>query len=136
MRSTAKKKKAPKGRNVNSGEVKTTDLHERDRDFFFGSEIQTLLEEAKKNRNGIRDHLILMMLYLHGYRVSELLNTQVDDIDLKRSRIWVRRVKGGLSTEQPILGHELRAIKRYLKVRNSNLPWLFVSERKNGRSRQ
>lgn len=133
---SAKKNKCPNRHNVNSKAAFTTDLHERDRDFFFGHEIDLLLEEAKKNRHGVRDHLILLMLYLHGYRVSELLNTQVDDIDLKRSRIWVRRVKGSLSTEQPILGHELRAVKRYLKVRNSQLPWLFVSERKQQLGRQ
>src|SRR5690606_32438945 len=33
------------------------------------------------------------------------------------------------STEQPIEGDELRAIRRYLAQRESNLPWLFVSER-------
>ena len=129
MRATAKKKKAPKGHSVDSSK-QTTDFHERKRDFFFGAEIQTLLDEAKNNRHAIRDNLILMMLYHHGYRVSELLNTKIDDIDLKRSRIWVRRTKGSLSTEQPLLGEELRAIKRYLKVRDSELPWLFVSERK------
>ena len=134
MRVSEKKNKASKQRNVNSPE-QTTDSHERERDFFFDSEIQTLLEEAKKNRHAIRDNLILMMLYHHGYRVSELLNTKIDDIDLKRARIWVRRSKGSLSTEQPLLGEELRAIKRYLKIRNSELPWLFVSERNTQLSR-
>ena len=38
-------------------------------------------------------------------------------------------MKGGLSTEHPLSGNELRAIKRYLNSRIDNLPWLFVSER-------
>ena len=40
------------------------------------------------------------------------------------------RLKGGLSVEHPIAGDELRAIKRYLATREDNLPWLFVSERR------
>src|SRR5262245_45428877 len=38
-------------------------------------------------------------------------------------------VKGSDSTEHPVRGDELRAIKRYLATRDDRLPWLFVSER-------
>ena len=38
--------------------------------------------------------------------------------------------------EQPITGDELRAIKRYLATRSDRLPWLFVSERSQARTRQ
>ena len=132
----AKKKKTTSRRNVLSREESLTDLHEQERNFFFGSEIEQLLEEAKKNRHGIRDHLLIMMMYRHGFRVTELVNVTLDDIDLRRARIWVRRLKGSLSTEHPIAGDELRAIKRYLKERDSQLPWLFVSERKQQMSRK
>jgi len=43
--------------------------------------------------------------------------------------LWVHRLKGGLSVQQPIAGDELRAIRRYLAVRQGDLPWLFLSER-------
>ena len=52
-----------------------------------------------------------------------------NQLDVKRSRLWVARLKGSLSVEHPIAGDELRAIKRYLASREDNLPWLFVSER-------
>ncbi len=45
-------------------------------------------------------------------------------------------MKGSLSTEQPITGDELRAIRRYLKERESELPWLFISERRQQLSRK
>ena len=61
---------------------------------------------------------------------------KIEDVDLKRSRLWVRRLKNGLSVEQPIPGDELRAIKRYLKGRDSKLPWLFISERDHPMTRQ
>ena len=43
-------------------------------------------------------------------------------VDIKRSRLWVARLKNSLSVEQPIAGDELRAIKRYLASRTDKLP--------------
>ena len=61
------------------------------------------------------------MMFRHGLRVSEAVTTKIED---------------GLSVEHPIPGDELRAIKRYLKERNSRLPWLFLSERGQMMTRQ
>ena len=51
------------------------------------------------------------------------------DLNLKRARVLIRRLKNGLSIEHPITGVKLRAIKRYLHTRHDALTWLFVSER-------
>ena len=48
----------------------------------------------------------------------------------------MRRLKGGLSVEQPIAGDELRAIRRHLSSRKDALPWLFTSERAHQLTRQ
>ena len=61
--------------------------------------------------------------------MSEAVGLKLDQMNLKQSRLWVKRVKGSLDTEQPLAGDELRAIKRYLATRDDKLPWLFVSER-------
>ncbi len=127
---------SPKRRNVKSQSKRTIDQHERDKDFLTAAEMDRLLVGAKTGRHGIRNYLLLMMMYRHGLRVSEAITVRIKDVDLKRSRLWVRRLKNGLSVEQPIPGDELRAIKRYRKQREDRLPWLFISERKQAMTRR
>ena len=123
------------GRNVKSVE-RVTDSHERKKDFLNSTEIADLLSSAKKGRHNIRDYLLLLMMYRHGLRVSEAISLRISDLNLAQSRIWIERLKNGLSVEQPIAGDELRAIKRYLNSRTDDLPWLFISERGQPLARQ
>lgn len=113
----------------------TIDDHERPKDFVTESEHKRLLQGAGKLRNAERNQLLVMMLYRHGLRETEAVNLRLQDVQLESARIWIRRVKGGLSTEHPIEGDELRLLRRYLRTRNLNLPWLFVSERGGPMSR-
>ena len=116
--------------------AEAADQHERAKDFLSPSEVAKLLDAAKAGRHGVRDYLLLLMTYRHGLRVSEATGLRRDEVDLDRARLWVRRLKGGLSVEQPIAGDELRAIKRHLATRNDALPWLFTSERGQPLTRQ
>jgi site-specific recombinase XerD len=122
-----------KRRNVKSSAI---DAHERAKDYLDEAEMDRLLEAAKHGRHGVRDHLLLLMMYRHALRVSEAVTMRLGQINLKQARVWVRRGKNSLDTEQPIEGDELRAIKRYLAARGDKLPWLFVSERGQPLTRQ
>jgi type 1 fimbriae regulatory protein FimB len=124
------------GRNVKSGRAAAADAHERAKDFLTEAEVAALLDAAKAARHGVRDHLLALMMYRHGLRVSEAIDLRRGEVDLDRARLWVRRLKNGLSVEQPIAGDELRAIKRHLATRSDALPWLFVSERGQPLTRQ
>lgn len=124
------------GRNVKSDAAGAADAHEREKNFLTETEIMVLLEALKAGRHGVRNHLLVLMMYRHGMRVSETVDLRRDEVDLDRSRLWVRRLKNGLSVEQPISGDELRAIRRYLATRTDALPWLFISEREQPLTRQ
>ncbi len=49
-----------------------------------------------------RDRALFSLIYLYGLRVSEVTLLKRSDIDFERSRIIVRRVKGGVWTERPL----------------------------------
>lgn len=123
-------------RNVKSDDERAADAHERGRDYLGPAQIDRLLAAAKKGRRGIRDYLLILMMFRHGLRVSEAIALRRHDADLAQARLWVARLKNGLSVEHPVAGDELRALRRWLAARDDALPWLFVSERKQPLTRQ
>ena len=103
------------------------------KNFLTTSEMKKFLEAARKGRHGVRDYCLMLTAYRHGLRVSELIDIRHKDLDFDSARIYVRRLKGSLSTHQPIEGDELRSIRAWLEIRenypNANSNYLFLSER-------
>ena len=121
---------AAKPRNVKSKpELTTADAHERVKDFLAEGKMTELLTAAGEARHGAPNHLLILMIYRHGLRVSEAVALRRKHVNIRDGRLWVSRLKGSLSTEHRVGGEELRALKRYLASRDDKLPWLFTSER-------
>ncbi|WHP79883.1 tyrosine-type recombinase/integrase [Edwardsiella anguillarum] len=88
-----------------------------------------------------RDRCLLYMMYMHGLRVSELLNITISNLDLESGEVYIRRLKNGLSTTHPIQDEEGKSLVAWLQRRHEILngvsyPWLFISKRKTRLSRQ
>ncbi len=113
--------------------IQTAAVDSHAKNFLTESEMKKFLAAARKGRHGARDFCLMLVAYRHGMRVSELVDVRLKDIDLETARIFVRRLKGSLSTHQPIEGDELRALRAWLRQReaypNADSNYLFLSER-------
>lgn len=102
------------------------------RKFITPNELVNLRKGAKKTRNSVRNELIILMLYRHGLRETELCNLKLSHLILDESKLLVTRIKNGVDSTHPIEGDELRLIKRYLNIRSESgtigQPYLFISE--------
>lgn len=100
------------------------------REYLTPTEIDKLISAAKQTgRHGTRDATMILLAYRHGLRVSELVSSRWSQIDLKEGLIYVLRRKNGLSTQHPLFGPELRAL-RQLKRDYPDTDYVFISERK------
>ena len=57
--------------------------------FIYYNDLLEIINESSKDKDGVRDRLIIEMLYATGVRVSELINIKYSDIDYNNKRIRV-----------------------------------------------
>lgn len=110
------------------------------RKYLTWGEIKCLLKTASENSSSVRDHCMVSLAFYHGLRVSELISLKIEDYDPISQKIHIHRLKGGLSTSQPLLPEECILIKEWLSERDNlsarNLPWLFLSRQGRPLTRQ
>ena len=118
---------------MRTGAEAANTVDDRPKNFLTEAEIADFLKTARKGRHSVRNYAMLLLAFRHGLRVSELINIRMPDIDLDTGRLFVRRVKGSLSTSQPLEGDEIRALRAWLRQRGNapccNSPLVFLSER-------
>jgi integrase len=101
----------------------------RTREHLTEAEIEQLMNAARKNRWGHRDATMVLVAYRHGFRAAELVDLRWDHIDFASGVLHVRRVKRGTPSTHPILGDELRALRRLQREQQPRSPFVFTSER-------
>jgi integrase len=118
---TAKKRKVGLKRPPNA-ELRT-------REYLTEAEVERLMEGTKGNRYGHRDATMILVAYRHGLRVSELVDLRWDQVDFRTATLHVRRLKQGTPSTHPIVGDELRALRRLQREQEPKWPFVFTSER-------
>jgi integrase len=101
----------------------------RTREYLPDREVQKLQDVAKGNRWGHRDATMILVAYRHGFRASELVDLQWNQIDFEAGTLAVRRVKQGSPATHPIRGDELRALRKLQREQEPKSPFVFTSER-------
>jgi integrase len=101
----------------------------RSREYLTEAEVERLMAAARKNRWGHRDATMILAAYRHGLRVSELVDLRWDQVEFRTATLHVRRVKQGTAGTHPILGDELRALRRLQRKQEPKSAFVFTSER-------
>ena len=63
------------------------------------AEIHKVLKVASVSK---RNHAMILLAYKHGMRASEVCKLKMSDVDQKNGQITIRRLKGSLTTTQPL----------------------------------
>ena len=87
--------------------------------FIYYNDLLDIIKESEKDTDGIRDRLIIEMLYATGVRVSELINIKYEDIDYNNRRI---RVCGKGNKERIVYYGEYAedVLKEYMHTHEKN----------------
>ncbi len=99
------------------------------RDTWLKATAGRLTEAAKGNRYGHRDTTMVLVAYRHGLRAAELVDLRWDQIEFATGTLHIRRAKAGTPATHPILGDELRALRRLQREQAPKSPFVFTSER-------
>jgi len=101
----------------------------RPREYLTEAEVERLLRATRNNRWALRDATMILVAYRHGLRASELTDLRWDQIDFATATLHVRRVKQGSPSTHPIIGDELRKLRRLQREQEPKSPFVFTSER-------
>ncbi|MCF7437806.1 tyrosine-type recombinase/integrase [Escherichia coli] len=110
------------------------------RKYLTSDEVYKLLDYIYKNSHNHRDYCMVSMAFIHGLRVSELIELKLTDYESISRKIYIHRLKGGLSTTHPLLDFESKALEMWLNERRylkgNQTPWMFLSRHGGRLSRQ
>lgn len=85
------------------------------------AQVEDLLDMVQ----GVRDRALFTVAYWRGLRASEVGKLRLEDYRPQDRRLFVRRVKGGISSQYIISPAEKQALDAWLKVRGTDPGPLF-----------
>ena len=100
--------------------------------FVYYNDLLEIINESSKTKDGVRDRLIIEMLYATGVRVSELVNIKYDNIDFDNKRIIVT----GKGNKQRIVyfgDYALEILNEYIKTHDRNKDNYLFTNSKGGK---
>jgi len=108
------------------------------RPFLYEDEIHKLLQVTDDTHHPTRNKAILLLMYNHALRSTELCNLTWEDIDFERNKIFVRRQKGGVDFYHDLYDHEIPEYSEkqmLIKMKAENkftfdYPYLFITSKK------
>ena len=101
----------------------------RTREHLTEGEVERLIKAAKDNRYGHRDATMFLVAFRHGLRAAELTDLRWEQVDFRTATLHVRRLKQGTPSTHPVLGEELRALRRLRREQQPRSTFVFTSER-------
>ena len=98
-------------------------------EYLTASEVDRLVDAAKRNRHGHRDATMILLCYRHGFRAAEICDLRWNQITFDEARIHVKRVKRGTPSVHPLQGDTLRALRRLKRESPAHSDFVFLTER-------
>jgi integrase len=103
------------------GPLRRPNAELRTREYLTASEVEALVEAAKRNRHGHRDMTMILLAYRHGLRAAEACDLRWDQVDFNGAVLHVRRVKNAhpapilcmVTSSGPCVGSSGRARRRH-----------------------
>ena len=72
---------------------------------------------------------MILVAFRHGLRSSELVDLRWDQIDFTHAVLHVRRAKKGTPATHPVVGDEMRALRKLQREQDPKSPFVFTSGR-------
>lgn len=83
----------------------------RSREYLIPEEMDLIIHAAKKRTMGLRDALLMEIIYRHALRPTEALKLRWEDIDIVRGYLYIKRYKTNEMSMHTIEDDEMRALR-------------------------
>ena len=68
---------------------------------------------------------MILVAFRHGLRSSELVDLRWDQIDFTHAVLHVRRAKKGKPATHPVVGDEMRSLRKLQREQDPKSPFVF-----------